>query len=120
MISKYFFLTISKYFLNVVYYDICGPFEVPSIAGSKYFLTYVDEYSGMLWMYLIKAKSEALEIFKEIKLMEERQSGRRLKILGSIYMVGVNKPPRTLKSTAPVRALFMRSPLLTLHNTMMW
>lgn len=45
----------SKYVLNVVYFDICGPFEVPSIAVNKYFLAYVDEYSRMLWMFAKKS-----------------------------------------------------------------
>lgn len=29
--------------LEVVHSDICGPFEVPSLAGNRYFITFVDE-----------------------------------------------------------------------------
>jgi len=46
--------------LRVVHYDICGPFEVPSLGGSKYFITFIDEFTRMIWLYTIKLKSEAL------------------------------------------------------------
>ena len=34
----------------------------------------------MLWLYLIKAKNDALEIFKEFKALVEKQSGKHHKI----------------------------------------
>lgn len=49
--------------LGVVHSDVCGPFEVPSLGGNKYFVSFVDEYSRMLWIYLIKTKGEVFEIF---------------------------------------------------------
>lgn len=53
--------------LEVVYFDICGPVEVASLGGNRYFIIFVDEFSRMLWLYLIKAKSEALDMFKRFK-----------------------------------------------------
>jgi len=41
----------------------------------------VDEYSRMLWLYLIKLKSDALEDFKKFKVLAEKQIGMKLKIL---------------------------------------
>ena len=70
-----------KHVLNVVYYNICGPIEVPTYSGNRYFITFVDENSRMLWLYLIKAKSDALEIFQKFKVLAEKQSGMKLKIL---------------------------------------
>ena len=67
--------------LEVVHSDICGPFEVQSLGGNKYFITFVDEFSRMLWVFLIKYKSEALEMFEKFKTAAERQSGKLLKIL---------------------------------------
>jgi hypothetical protein len=71
----------AKHVLNVVHSDICGPIETPTYSGNKYFITFVDEYSRMLWLYLIKLKSEALEVFKKFKVLVENQSGMKLKIL---------------------------------------
>ncbi|WJX39045.1 hypothetical protein P8452_26635 [Trifolium repens] len=67
--------------LNVVHSDICGPFDVLSTGGNKYFMTFVDEYSRMIWLYHIKAKSDALEVFKRFKTLVEKQSDKSLKIL---------------------------------------
>jgi len=53
----------SKELINVVYSDVCGPLEVPSLGGNKYFISFVDKFSRKLWLYVIKAKSEAFEMF---------------------------------------------------------
>ncbi|GAU40816.1 hypothetical protein TSUD_398000 [Trifolium subterraneum] len=65
--------------LNVVHSDICGPIDVLSTGGNKYFITFVDEYSRMIWLYHIKAKSEAFEVFKRFKTLVEKQSDKSIK-----------------------------------------
>ncbi|CAJ2637099.1 unnamed protein product [Trifolium pratense] len=67
--------------LGVVHSDVCGPFDVNSLGGNRYFLTFVDEYSRKIWLYLLKTKDEAFEIFKNFKVLVEKQSGKSIKIL---------------------------------------
>ncbi|KAK2402146.1 putative mitochondrial protein [Trifolium repens] len=67
--------------LNVVHSDICGPIDVLSTSGNKYFLTFVDEFSRMTWLYHIKVKSEAFDVFKKFKALVEKQSGKSIKVL---------------------------------------
>lgn len=67
--------------LQVVYSDICVPLEVLSAGGNKYFITFVDEYTRMTWLYLIKFKSGALEVFKRFKILFEKQSEKLIKVL---------------------------------------
>ena len=67
--------------LGVVYSDVCGPFEVISVGGNKYFLSFVDEFSRKLWTYPLKAKSDTFEVFKRFKVYVEKQSGKHVKIL---------------------------------------
>ena len=31
--------------LELVYYDVCGPMEVDSLSGNKYFVTFIDDAS---------------------------------------------------------------------------
>lgn len=38
----------AKHVLNVVHSDICGPIEVHTYSGNRYFIIFVDEYSRML------------------------------------------------------------------------
>ena len=55
LISKQPRSSFSKYIasranslLHVVYSDVCGPLEVPSLGGNKYFVTFVDDFSRKL------------------------------------------------------------------------
>ena len=38
--------------LDLVYSDVCGPMEIESIGGNKYFVTFIDDASQKLWVYL--------------------------------------------------------------------
>lgn len=51
------------------------------LAGNRYFITFVDEFSRMTWVYLIKKKSEALKTLKRFKEHVERETGRQVKAL---------------------------------------
>ena len=63
--------------LELVYSHILGPFEVPSLNGSRYTITFVDEYSKYSVVKFMSKKSEALEKFKEY--VAESGSPRRLR-----------------------------------------
>ena len=67
--------------LNIIYSDVCGPFEVSSLGGNKYFVSFVDEFSKKLWTYPLKAKSEVFDTFKVFKILVEKQLGKSLKII---------------------------------------
>jgi len=64
-----------------VHFYIWGSFEIPTIGEIKYFITFVDEYTRMLWLYTIKLKSEALDVFKKFKVLVEKESEKAIKIL---------------------------------------
>ncbi|KAL4384578.1 hypothetical protein GQ457_15G010370 [Hibiscus cannabinus] len=69
--------------LEIVHTDIDGPFDIPSLGGNRYYLTFIDDYSRKCWVYALKEKSEALTKFKEFKEMAEKQSDQFIKILRS-------------------------------------
>lgn len=48
----------SSCILEVVHSDVLGSFEYHSIGGNKYFVSFVDEYSQKLWIYVINWKDE--------------------------------------------------------------
>lgn len=41
---------------ELFYADLCGPMEVCSIGGSKYFLLFKDDFSGYKFVYFLKNK----------------------------------------------------------------
>ena len=71
----------AKHALEVVHSDVCGPFPVPSLGGKKYFVSFVDEFTRMAWVTLIKFKHEVFTEFQKFKVKAEKQSGQKLKIL---------------------------------------
>ncbi|KAH9648425.1 retrovirus-related pol polyprotein from transposon TNT 1-94-like protein [Citrus sinensis] len=71
----------TKQTLDYIHSDIWGPFQVSSHGGARYFLTFIDDFSRKLWVYILKHKSEALDKFKEWITLMENQIGRKVKRL---------------------------------------
>ena len=53
--------------LEIVHTDISGPYST-TICGSRYFLTFIGDFSRYGYLYLFKEKSDALDKFKVFKL----------------------------------------------------
>ena len=41
---------------------------VPSANGNKYIMTFIDDFMRMCWVYLLKAKSQAFDTFRNFHL----------------------------------------------------
>ena len=67
--------------LESVYYDVCGPMEVDSLGGNKYFVTFIDDASRKTWEYLLHTKSQVFQYFQKFHAMVERKMGNPLKLL---------------------------------------
>jgi len=65
----------------IVHSDLCGPMQTPSIGGSHYVLTFIDNYTRKTWVFLLKHKSEVFEHFRQYKALVENQSGHYIKVL---------------------------------------
>ena len=66
---------------SLTHTDVCGPMQTKSFGGSRYFITFTDDYSRCCKVYFLKEKSEALEKFKEFKASVETESGQNIKAL---------------------------------------
>ncbi|CAJ2650871.1 unnamed protein product [Trifolium pratense] len=51
--------------------------------GQKYFITFIDDYSRYMNIYLLHNKNEALDAFKAFKVEVENQCGKQIKIVRS-------------------------------------
>ncbi|MBW0492775.1 hypothetical protein O181_032490 [Austropuccinia psidii MF-1] len=67
--------------LHFVHIDLVGPISPPSIAGSLYFLTIVDQFTSFKLTRMMKHKSEAFDCFIVSKKLMETQHNRRIKKL---------------------------------------
>ena len=61
--------------MELIHSDVCGPISVESIGGSKYFVTFIDDYSRCCAVYFMKQKSEVFEKFKEFEAITTNTSG---------------------------------------------
>ncbi|KAH9750881.1 Integrase catalytic domain-containing protein [Citrus sinensis] len=67
--------------LGYIHSDLWGPAQVTLLGGCKYFLTFIDDFSRMIWVFALKSKDEVLERFKRWKIFIENQTGLKVKTL---------------------------------------
>jgi hypothetical protein len=67
--------------LELVHSDVFGPVTVPSLGGSLYYVSFIDDFSRKTWIYFLRKKSEVFERFKEFKALVENQTEKRIKVL---------------------------------------
>ena len=67
--------------LTLVHSDVCGPMKVASLGGKRYIATFLDDYSGLSAIRLMKHKSEVAPAMKEVFTMLENQSAYKVKAL---------------------------------------
>ncbi|KAL2342497.1 hypothetical protein Fmac_003782 [Flemingia macrophylla] len=67
--------------LEVIHSDVCGPFEIKSHGGNLYFVSFIDDLTKKMWIYFLQRKSEAFGVFKEFKMLVEKQCGNPIKTL---------------------------------------
>lgn len=66
----------AKQILELVHGDLCGPISPTTSGGNRYFLLLVDDFSRMMWVYMIKSKDEAFTMFKRFKAHVEKKTER--------------------------------------------
>jgi transposase InsO family protein len=64
-----------------VYSNVCGPIEVPTLGGNRYFVTFIDDASRKVWVYLLKTKDQVFDIFQQFHAMVERETGKQFKCI---------------------------------------
>lgn len=62
-------------------FDLWVPCNVIARDGSKYFLTIVDSYTRVTWVYLLKNKTKALKSIQGLSNMIENQFECKIKII---------------------------------------
>ena len=63
-----------------IHMDLCGPIQVPTAEGFKYFITFTDEYSRYSWISFLRTKDQAFSAFCEFQAYIENRL--KCKILG--------------------------------------
>ena len=61
--------------LGLVHTDVCGLKICQTRRGKRYFITFIDDCTRYCYVYLLRSKDEAFEIFKIYKAEVENQLG---------------------------------------------
>ncbi|KAJ4714843.1 Retrovirus-related Pol polyprotein from transposon TNT 1-94 [Melia azedarach] len=67
--------------LDYIHSDCWGPSRVESLGGHRYFVSMIDDFSRMTWVFIMKHKSEAFKNFRQWKALVENQTGKKIKRL---------------------------------------
>ena len=81
------FVPLSEHKANsafeLVHCDLWGPYRTPSTCGAFYFLTIVDDYLCVVWVYLLADKREVSTMLHNFFALLERQFHKQVKIFRS-------------------------------------
>ena len=67
--------------LELVHTDLCGPMQEESHGGSRYVLTFTDDFSRYTTVYFLRNKSETMTKFKDYVSLMENFSGQKMQKL---------------------------------------
>lgn len=67
--------------LQIVHSDVCGPMSTNSLGGNKFYVSFIDDHSRMVTVFLIKNKSQVFDCFVKFKNLCENQLNRKIKTL---------------------------------------
>lgn len=106
----------SSFAFNRIFCDIWGGYHTPSICGSHYFLTIVDDFSCTTWLYLMRYKSEAYTNLMHFFALVQNQFNTTVKKIRTDN--GQEFLSQKFQSYLHNTALFMNVPALKLRNKM--
>ena len=73
----------NTHLLELIHSDICELNGNITRGGKRYFITFIDDCSRFTYVYLLRNKDEAFEIFKKYKLEVENMHDKKIKVLRS-------------------------------------
>jgi hypothetical protein len=60
---------------------VWGPFPTVSYGGSSYFVTFIDDFSRKVWIYMLKRKLDVFIVFKQFRDLVEKSTVRSIQCL---------------------------------------
>ena len=65
---------------QIIHSGVVDPIQTASQGGSKYFLTFTDDYSGYTTVEFMKAKSELFTNFKNYSARIKKETGLEINV----------------------------------------
>ena len=65
----------------MVHSDLYGLMRTKTFGGGLYFVTFINDHSRKLWVYVLKTKDQVLGVFKQFQASVEKETGKKLKCI---------------------------------------
>ena len=69
---------ITSYPFELIHIDLMGPTQTESLGGKKYIFLAVDDYSRFSWVYFLRHKSDAFDIFRSMCFRLQKEQGVKI------------------------------------------
>lgn len=70
-----------KGILELIHSDMFVLIPIPLLGGYRYYVSFIDDFSRMVCLYLLKQKSNVFKNFKDFKSYIENQMGMKINLL---------------------------------------
>jgi hypothetical protein len=64
----------------LIHSDVWGPCSITSLSGFKWFVTFIDCYTRMTWIYMLRGKHEVLRCFQDFHKLVTNQFNAKIRI----------------------------------------
>lgn len=68
----------SSRILELIHSDVCGPVKPIGVGGMRYFVTFVDDWSHFVMVFLMKSKDEVYDCFQQYAALVSAKFGRKI------------------------------------------
>jgi hypothetical protein len=65
----------------LIHSDVWGPCSVTFVNGAKWFVTFIDCYTCMTWIYIFMHKNEVLKCFQDFHKLVAKQFNARIRVI---------------------------------------
>lgn len=63
--------------------DLCGSIEPVMASGNKYLFLIINDYNRVMWVYFLRSKSEAFDMFKKYRAQVKKGTNKQVKVFRS-------------------------------------
>lgn len=101
---------------DLVHSDVWGPAPIPTKGGCRYYVSFIDDYTRYCWVYLMKRRSEFIDIYTAFQAYVKTQHSAIVKCFRSD--LGGNTLRETFLTYSRLMVLCIRLPALIPRNKM--
>ena len=86
--------SVSSFPLELIFSDVWGPSKTSS-GGFQYYVSFIDDYSKFVWIYLLKRKCDVFDVFRDFLAHVEHLLSRKILCVQSDWGVEYEKLSNT-------------------------